>query len=79
MRVSLSGIKPVFIKGEYIKLDALLKFTAVVSTGGEAKKIIQDGIVLVGDEQCRTRGRKIRPGDVVRCADKVLLVKRETV
>ena len=31
------------IETEYIKLDALLKFAALVGTGGEAKALIQDG------------------------------------
>ena len=53
------------IKTEFIKLDALLKFANLVSSGGEAKLRIAEGEVLVNGETCTMRGRKIRPGDTV--------------
>lgn len=53
------------IKTEFIKLDALLKFASLVGSGGEAKILIQEGQVLVNDEICTMRGKKIRPGDTV--------------
>lgn len=53
------------INTEFIKLDALLKFASLVSSGGEAKAIIQDGQVLVNGEVCTMRGKKIREGDIV--------------
>lgn len=53
------------ITTEYIKLDALLKFAALVGTGGEAKTVIADGLVSVNGEVCTMRGKKLRPGDVV--------------
>ncbi len=53
------------INTEFIKLDALLKFASLVSSGGEAKAIIQDGQVLVNGEVCTMRGKKIREGDTV--------------
>ena len=56
------------ITTEYIKLQDLLKFAAIASTGGEAKIMVQEGLVTVNGEVCTQRGRKIRPGDDV-CAD----------
>ena len=53
------------IETEFIKLDALLKFANLVSSGGEAKLRIADGEVLVNGETCTMRGRKIRPGNTV--------------
>ena len=53
------------IKTEYIKLDSLLKFSALVMSGGEAKAVIADGLVKVNGEPCTARGKKIRPGDTV--------------
>ena len=53
----------VTITTEFIKLDALLKFAALVETGGEAKVLIQEGQVLVNGEVCTMRGKKLRPGD----------------
>ena len=35
------------ITTEFIKLDSLLKFANAVATGGEAKQIVQDGLVKV--------------------------------
>lgn len=49
-----------------IKLDQFLKWVAVVSTGGEAKLLIQDGEVQVNGTVETRRGRKLVPGDVVR-------------
>lgn len=57
---------PIYISGEFIKLDALIKFAALAQTGGEAKFYIQEGAVTVNDEVCTQRGKKIRPGDIVR-------------
>ncbi|MDE6774691.1 MAG: RNA-binding S4 domain-containing protein [Ruminococcus sp.] len=53
------------ITTEFIKLDALLKFASITSSGGEAKALIQDGQVLVNGEICTMRGKKIRSGDTV--------------
>ena len=52
------------IKTEYIKLEALLKFSGVTETGGEAKQAIQEGEVRVNGETCTMRGKKLRSGDV---------------
>ena len=53
------------ITTEFIKLQDLLKFASLVSTGGEAKQLILDEQVTVNGEVCTMRGKKIRPGDVV--------------
>jgi len=79
MKVKLNGVKIIKVKGDYIKLDSLLKFASIASTGGEAKYRIQNDEVLVGKEVCRARGKKIRPGDIVRCGEHVLLVKQENL
>ena len=54
------------ISGEYIKLDSLLKYAGLTETGGIAKEIVQAGKVKVNGEVCTMRGKKIRPGDLVR-------------
>ena len=53
------------VKGDFIKLEALLKAAAVVQSGGEAKVIIQNGEILVNGEIDLRRGRKIKKGDRV--------------
>jgi ribosome-associated protein len=63
------------ITTEFIKLEALLKFAAVVETGGEAKLLIQEGSVSVNGEVCLMRGKKLRPGDVVTLGDITLTVR----
>lgn len=49
----------------FIKLDQLLKFSAIVESGGIAKEIIQNGEVSVNDEICTQRGKKIVKGNKV--------------
>ncbi len=56
-------MEEIAIQTEYIKLESLLKYAALVGTGGEAKALIQEGRVLVNGEVCTQRGRKLRPGD----------------
>ena len=51
------------IETEYIKLEAALKFAALVATGGEAKTVIAEGLVTVNGEVCTMRGKKLRGGD----------------
>lgn len=63
------------IETEFIKLDSLLKFAALVGTGGEAKYAIQEGMVKVNGEVCTMRGKKVRPGDTVDFAGNVLKVE----
>jgi ribosome-associated protein len=53
------------INGEFIKLDSFLKAVNAVSSGGEAKMLIQDGHVKVNGELELRRGRKLRHGDRV--------------
>ena len=56
------------ISTEFIKLDQLLKFANAAPTGGTAKEMVQDGVVSVNGSECRMRGKKIHPGDVVTIA-----------
>ena len=57
------------INTEYIKLDQLLKYAAVVGNGSEAKMLILDGMVRVNGEICTQRNKKIRPADEVEIED----------
>lgn len=53
------------IKGDYIELDSLLKFSGAVETGGTAKQIIAQGKVKYNGEECLMRKKKIYRGDIV--------------
>ena len=61
------------IKTEYIKRDSLLKFCGIAETGGHAKELIADGLVLVNGEVCTMRGKKIRNGDRVELCDEAII------
>ena len=64
------------INTEFIKLEALLKYAALVGTGGEAKIVIAEGEVSVNGEVCTMRGKKVRAGDRVSFAGKELFVEQ---
>ena len=51
------------ITTENIRLDSALKLSNAVSTGGQAKWIIQDELVKVNGEVCTSRGKKLFEGD----------------
>lgn len=53
------------ITTDFIRLDAFLKFTALVATGGEAKLLVQDGMVKVNGSICIQRTKKLYNGDIV--------------
>lgn len=58
-------METITITTEFIRLQDLMKFASLVSSGGEAKQLILDGKVSVNGETCLMRGKKLRPGDVV--------------
>jgi ribosome-associated protein len=63
------------IDTEFIKLDSFLKAVDAVTSGGEAKIIISEGMVSVNGEVELRRGRKLRPGDQVDLDGKVFKVE----
>ena len=50
---------------EYIELNKLLKILSWVSSGGEAKQVIDEGQVQVNGEVELRRRRKLKSGDEV--------------
>ena len=68
MKVSVKKVDPnaaipVTIGTEFIKLESAMKLANVMSSGGTAKLVIQDGMVTVNGEVCTMRGKKLYPGD----------------
>lgn len=53
------------IHTDFIRLDAFLKLSGAVITGGEAKLAITGEQVCVNGEPCTMRGKKLRDGDSV--------------
>lgn len=70
-------MEAVEIKDEYIKLGQLLKLANMVSSGVEAKIVIQNGEVMVNGEVDTRRGRKVYPQDVVEFDRKQVIVMGE--
>ena len=62
------------IETEFIKLEALLKFSGLAETGGHAKELILAGQVTVNGEVCTQRGKKLRKGDQAVLSGQVKLV-----
>ena len=55
----------VTIRDEFIKLGQALKLAGLVSSGVEAKVVIQEGLVQVNGETELARGKKLYNGDIV--------------
>lgn len=58
-------MKTVKLRDEYIKLGQALKAAGLVSSGLDAKFVIQDGMVKVNGEVETQRGKKLYDGAVV--------------
>ena len=63
----------------YIKLDRFLKFVRVTSTGGQAKMMVQMGMVSVNGELETRRGRKLVAGDRVEVEGQTFVVSPDLV
>ena len=74
MKIKLNNVENIKISGEFIKLDSLLKYTAIASTGGEAKILIAEKYVFVNGEVCTARGKKLRPGDIIRFNNRLIRI-----
>ncbi|WP_107038282.1 RNA-binding S4 domain-containing protein [Brumimicrobium mesophilum] len=62
------------LEGEYIELIQLLKALTIAQTGGHAKMIVEDGVV-VRDGEVETRKRaKIRKGDIIEIEGQISVV-----
>jgi ribosome-associated protein len=65
------------VRGDYIQLDQLLKAASLVSSGGEAHILVDQGQVKV-DGQVESRKRaKLRPGQRVECGGEIITLTAE--
>ena len=60
---------------EFIKLGQALKKAGLVSSGVDAKIVIQDGLVKVNGEIDTRRGKKLYPGDTFEYDGQIVSVK----
>jgi ribosome-associated protein len=58
-------MKEVIITKEPVELYKLLKFESMVSSGGEAKFVVSEGLVLVNGEVETRKRKKLVAGDIV--------------
>ena len=59
-------MREVVITHEPVELYKILKFESLVDSGGQAKTVIADGLVLVNGAVETRKRRKIHNGDVIR-------------
>jgi len=59
---------------DFITLNILLKIAGIIQTGGMAKIYLQTNEVKVNGELENRRGRKLRHGDVVKCANEEFVI-----
>lgn len=69
--------KEIKIKEEFIKLDSALKYSNMVSSGGQAKIFIKEGKVTVNGEICFLRGKKLYNGDTFIFENKGFVIKND--
>jgi ribosome-associated protein len=68
-------MRRVDISREPVELFKILKFEGMVASGGEAKLVIADGLVLVNGKVETRKRRKIVSDDVIEFGGDVFLVK----
>jgi len=69
-------MEKIFLREEYIKLGQALKAAGLVSSGIEAKIVIQDGEVKVNGIKENRRGKKLVEGDKVEFNGEQILICR---
>jgi ribosome-associated protein len=66
------------IRDDYIELYKILKRENMAASGGEAKFLVSEGMVLVNGEVETRKRRKTVAGDVVECnGEKVMIVRQQ--
>lgn len=65
-------MRVVEITQEPVELYKILKFEGIVSSGAEAKSIIEQGLVLVNSKIETQKRKKMVSGDIIEFADETL-------
>jgi len=69
-------MRDVTITREPVELYKILKFEGIVDSGGQAKNVIAEGLVMVNGEIETRKRRKILSGDVIEYAGNELKMCR---
>jgi ribosome-associated protein len=67
-------MREVEISKQPVELYKILKFEGVASSGGEAKSLIDGGLVSVNGEVEKRKRKKIVSGDIVVCMGETLKI-----
>ena len=68
----------IYLRVDFIKLGQALKLSGLVSSGVEAKEVIQEGLVKVNGEIDTRRGKKLVAGDIFEFeGNKVQVLEKE--
>lgn len=70
-------MKTILIQTEYITLGQFLKFSSIISNGGEAKFFLENNIILVNNIEEKRRGKKLFNGDIVEINKKKYEIKKQ--
>lgn len=65
MASDADNVQTITVREIPIELCQLLKFAGLTGTGGEAKQVIAQGLVMVNGEVETRKRKKIAPGDRV--------------
>ncbi len=70
-------MRDVEITTEPVELYKILKFEGILSSGGEAKAVIAEGLVKVNGELETRKRKKIVAGDIIEFGDEKIRIQRE--
>jgi len=71
-------MRVVEISSEPVELYKILKFEGMVATGGEAKQVISEGLVLVNGKVETRKRNKIVAGDTIEFDQEKIRIQLET-
>lgn len=63
------------LNDEFIELIKLLKATNICGSGGEAKNIVDDGMVKLNGMPENRKRAKLRKGDKIEVFDKIIIIE----
>jgi len=71
-------MRKVALNKEPVELFKLIKFEGLAQSGGEAKKMIEEEMVLVNGEVETRKRRKIVAGDTITVGDEQFITELQT-
>lgn len=72
--MSETPVRVITIKAEPIELCQLMKFAGLIDSGGAAKQVISEGLVLLNGAVEMQKRKKVRAGDQVTFNDQTIEV-----